>query len=62
MGSHKFKLGQVVSIIAGRRQGAMPGGRFEVVRLLPESAGSNQYRVRSKNDGHERVVMETELT
>jgi hypothetical protein len=62
MGSHKFKLGQLVSIIVSRRQGAAPGGRFEIVRLLPESAGNNQYRVRSKNDGHERVVTETELT
>ena len=61
MGSHKFKLGQMVSIVGGRRQGAMPGGRFEIVRLLPETGGSNQYRVRSKHDGHERVVMESEL-
>lgn len=61
MESHKFKLGQLVSIVGGRRQGAMPGGRFEIVRLLPETGGSNQYRVRSKHDGHERVVLESEL-
>jgi hypothetical protein len=61
MNLHKFKLGQTVSIVGGRRQGAPPPGRFEVVRLLPETAGNNQYRVRSKHDGHERVVMETDL-
>lgn len=61
MESYKFKLGQLVSIVGGRRQGAMPGGRFEIVRLLPETGGSNQYRVRSKHDGHERVVLESEL-
>lgn len=61
MEAHKFKLGQLVSIVGGRRQGAMPGGRFEIVRLLPETGGSNQYRVRSKQDGHERVVLESEL-
>jgi hypothetical protein len=61
MGSHKFKLGQMVGIVGGRRQGSVPAGRFEIVRLLPETGGSNQYRVRSKHDGHERVVMESEL-
>jgi hypothetical protein len=61
MALHKFKPGQTVSILGGRRQGAPPSGRFEVVRLLPETAGTNQYRVRSKADGHERVVTESEL-
>ena len=57
----KFKLGQIVSIVGGRRQGPPPFGRFEIVRLLPETVGTYQYRVRSKHDGHERIVMETEL-
>lgn len=61
MARHKFKLGQTVSILRGRRDARLSGDRFEVVRLLPESAGDNQYRVRSKHDGHERVVVESQL-
>lgn len=61
MARHKFKLGQTVSILRGRRDARLSSDRFEVVRLLPESAGDNQYRVRSKHDGHERVVVESQL-
>jgi hypothetical protein len=60
MSLHKFKLGQTVSLIGSRREAALRG-RFEIVKLLPEAAGSNQYRVRSKEDGHERVVLEQQI-
>jgi hypothetical protein len=61
MSLYKFKLGQTVGLISSRREPALRG-RFEIVRLLPEAAGSNQYRVRSKEDGHERVVVENQIT
>jgi hypothetical protein len=48
-------------LVHSHRNGRMRKGGFEVLRLLPETAGSHQYRVRSKDDGHEWVVMETEL-
>jgi hypothetical protein len=35
---------------------------FEVVRLLPEEHGMWRYRIKSVVDGHERVVLERELT
>ena len=54
MPAHKFKTGQRVTVIERH-------GRFEIVRLLPETGGRNQYRVRSLADGHERIVIETEL-
>jgi hypothetical protein len=60
MSLHKFKLGQTVSLSGSRREPALRG-RFEIVRLLPEVAGNNQYRVRSKEDGHERIVLEDQI-
>ena len=61
MKSHKFKPGETVSLVRSHRAGRMRKGGFEMLRLLPETAGGNQHRVRSKDDGHEWVVMETEL-
>lgn len=57
---HKFKAGQTVTMIPNRAHGS-PKGSFEVVRLLPTERGNNQYRIRSVADGHERVVMESEI-
>ncbi len=58
--AHKFKAGQTVTVVA-RRYESRISGRFEIVRLLPEEHGSSQYRIKSLSDGHERVVMESEL-
>ena len=55
MSAHKFKAGQKVRI-SDRH------GQFEIVRQLPETGGSNQYRVRSLEDRHERVVVESDLS
>lgn len=35
--------------------------QFRIVRLLPVEHGIRQYRIKSVKDGHERVVMESEL-
>lgn len=61
MGTHKYKVGQKVMLVRGRSSGPTDPGRFEIVRTLPESGGTYQYRVRSLADGHERVVVEPEL-
>jgi hypothetical protein len=60
MAAHKFKTGQRVTVAPNRVAG-MRGGAFTVVRLLPEERGIHQYRIKSTMDGHERVVMESEL-
>jgi hypothetical protein len=36
-------------------------GSFQIVRVLPSERGVNQYRVKSTQDGRERVVMEDEV-
>ncbi len=59
--AYKFRPGQRVSLarskFAGEHQGA-----FEIVRVMPEEHGINQYRIKSTVDGHERVATEAELS
>ena len=68
MSAHRFKSGQAVTVAApskdgppAARIGATPSGRYHVVRPLPRERGINYYRIKSDRDGHERVVMESEL-
>jgi hypothetical protein len=57
---HKYKAGETVTITPNRAR-ATPRGRFKIVRPMPAEHGRVQYRVRSAMDGHERVVLETDL-
>ena len=61
MTAHKFKTGQQVTVVPSGI-GGLRGGAFTVVRPLPEERGVYQYRVKSVYDGHERVVLESELS
>lgn len=57
---HKFKVNQSVELVS--RAVSLKGrGRFAIVRLLPTEHGVLQYRIKSLTDGHERVVIESEL-
>jgi hypothetical protein len=57
---HKFRVGQTVTL-APTHYGANRQGSFEVTNLLPQEHGINQYRLRSRADGHDRVANEDEL-
>ena len=61
MAIHKFSVGQAVALSPDRFVGRTRTERFTVVRLLPEAENALQYRVKSKADGHERVVREDQL-
>jgi len=61
MSDHKFAVGQTVKL-GPTRFASNRHPIFEVLQLLPEDNGSNQYRIKSKWDGRECVVWETELT
>ncbi len=37
------------------------GGRYEIVRLLPEVDGVPLYRIKNPGENHERVAKETDL-
>ena len=59
MAAHRFKVGQLVTLHS-KRHGVW-AEPFEVVRLLPAQNADFQYRIKSTRDGHERVVLESEL-
>ena len=61
MRRHKFAVGQVVDFLPGPGDGNVPRGKYTVQRLLPGEAGDLQYRVKHAPDGHERVVLESQL-
>ena len=59
MSDHKFRVGQNVHC-------ALPfnGSRrtvYKIVRLLPAGADEFQYRIKSADEPHERVVKEGQL-
>jgi hypothetical protein len=60
MAARKFRVGQLVTLHS-KRHGVF-AEQFEVVRLLPPANGDFQYRIRSTRDGHERIVVESELS
>jgi hypothetical protein len=58
MTSHKFKVGQRVSLVQTRGRSR---DTFKVVRVLPIEHGGHHYRIKSVVDGHERAAGEGEL-
>jgi hypothetical protein len=62
MPAPKFVVGQTVRFSPDRSQLSSARGDFKIVRLLPEEASVFQYRIKSKSDGHERIVREDQLT
>ncbi len=58
MPDHKFRTGQLVQLSRARNAS---GGVYAVTRQLPESAGEYEFRIKSTNEPHERVVRESEL-
>jgi hypothetical protein len=58
--AHKFKIGQTVNLIPSKGRSAA-SGHYEIISLRPADGGSPQYRIKSKNESHERVVSEGDL-
>jgi hypothetical protein len=40
---------------------AVAGGGYEVIKVLPDHNGERQYRIKSANEPHERVMRESKL-
>ncbi len=60
MADHKFKAGQSVELRP--KMGAwLRAETFSIVRPMPPEGRENQYRLKSKRDGHERVAAERDL-
>jgi hypothetical protein len=60
MPNHKFRTGQFVQLSPAASRNAS-GGVYVVTKQLPESAGEYEYRIKSINEPHERLVRESEL-
>jgi hypothetical protein len=58
---HKFSVGQQVQFLPGPFDHGVPRGAYTVERLLPSETPDLQYRIKHANDGHERVVRESQL-
>ena len=61
MPSHKYAAGRKVQYGPSDLH-LSPPGQFEIVRAMPIEHGILQYRVKSLKDGHQRVVMESDLS
>ena len=55
---HKFNIGRTVFL---ERSLAVPGGACVITGRLPERDGELEYRIKSVNEPHERVVRESQL-
>ena len=60
MTAHKFQVGEIVQLSPSVSRNVL-GGSYEVIQQLPEGNGEFQYRTKSMNEPHERVVRESEL-
>ena len=58
---HQFSVGQRLSMAPGGREISRGVAICSVVFLLPYEGGALRYRVRSDNEGFERIVDETDL-
>jgi hypothetical protein len=61
MSEHKFVVGQNVQFLPNWPLDKSTGGQYSIVRLYPKAGDSPQYRIKSKRDGHERMVLEDQL-
>jgi hypothetical protein len=61
MTRHKFAVGQEVSFLPSVSDFNVPRGIYRIVRQLPFEVDGFSYRVKNLNDGHERVMRESQL-
>ena len=61
MASHKFHVGEIVSLrpVVSRN---VPGGAYEVTKQLPHNGREFEYRIKSANEEYQPVAGESELT
>lgn len=58
---HKYKLGDIV-VFAHPGPGRGRSAPYEVVKILPTENAELAYRIKAKNEPHERVVKEHEIS
>ena len=59
---YKFNIGQTVYLaVSLERFLAVSGGAYVITKRLPEHDGEFEYRIKSVNEPHQRVVRESQL-
>lgn len=58
---HRFKVGQTVEIQPSKLRRAV-AGRYAITQLLPCDSNDPQYRLKSEDEKHERIVPERDLS
>ena len=61
MATHKFRVGEKVQLVAGLGVRFATAEVFEIVQQLPESDGEYQYKIKSPDEPHLRLVKEWQL-
>jgi hypothetical protein len=61
MVQHKYSAGQSVRYTPDSSIDADAEGDYTIARVLPDTDGVLQYRIKAKIDGRERVVREDQL-
>ncbi len=61
MAAHKFTTGDVVEFLPSNMDFNVPRGTYKIVRALPAEGINRDYRVKHVQDGHERVIRESQL-
>lgn len=61
MSSHKYKIGQSVSLVPSRQSMRSYADAYKIVQLLPTDGIDNLYRVKSADEPYERMVREREV-
>ena len=61
MSDHKFRIGQSVHYMSGPHGRGTSIDVYRVTQLLPPEGDERQYRIKSANEPHERVVKESQL-
>jgi hypothetical protein len=61
MPSHKFQISETVTVRPADNRN-VPGGVYEVTKLLPHNGSEFEYRIKCASEEHERVARESELT
>jgi len=56
----KFKVGQTVDLIPSISRSAA-NGHYQIISLRPADGEIPQYRIKSLNETHERIVTENDL-
>ena len=59
--SNLFRSGQTVRLVRNLSLRAAATGEFKIVRAMPDNGGETQYRIKSAQEPHDRVVKESDL-